>query len=115
MKSTLLLILDGWGHRVEREHNAIVSAHTPIWDKLSNYSPITYLNASGSAVGLPEGQMGNSEVGHLHIGAGRCVPQKLSLIEQKFQKGHIRHHPEIVRLAELGSCPCKDSCQRWRA
>jgi 2,3-bisphosphoglycerate-independent phosphoglycerate mutase len=72
-----LVILDGWGHRETREANAIALAHTPTWDGLWATSTRTLLTASGTAVGLPAGQMGNSEVGHLNLGAGRVVRQDL--------------------------------------
>ena len=74
MKNTkLLLILDGWGYSKNSENNAIVMAHTPNWDNLIDEYPNTLIGTSGKSVGLPEGQMGNSEVGHLTIGAGRIV------------------------------------------
>ena len=71
------MVLDGWGYRREHEGNAIELASTPVWHRLWGSFPRTLLDASGLAVGLPEGQMGNSEVGHLNIGAGRVVPQDL--------------------------------------
>src|SRR5690242_21337168 len=67
----VLIVLDGWGYRAERDGNAIALAKTPTWDALIERYPHTLLDASGAAVGLPAGQMGNSEVGHLNIGAGR--------------------------------------------
>ena len=73
----VLAILDGWGHREDTTDNAIKSANTPIIDSLWHAYPHTLINASGSDVGLPEGQMGNSEVGHLTIGAGRIIQQEL--------------------------------------
>src|ERR687896_1528405 len=73
----VLVVLDGWGYRAEREGNAIAMANTPTWDALWGRAPRTLLEASGLAVGLPEGQMGNSEVGHLNLGAGRVVMQDL--------------------------------------
>jgi len=72
-----LVVLDGWGYRDEREGNAIRLAHVPTWDRVWARAPRTLLEASGLAVGLPEGQMGNSEVGHLNLGAGRVVMQDL--------------------------------------
>ena len=78
----VLVVLDGWGYRREREGNAIELASTPIWHRLWEGFPRTLLEASELAVGLPEGQMGNSEVGHLNIGAGRVVPQDLVRISQ---------------------------------
>ena len=75
----VLVILDGWGYRDNVDGNAISVANTPVMDSLWTVYPHTLIETSGKAVGLPEGQMGNSEVGHLSIGAGRVVPQ-LSLI-----------------------------------
>ncbi|MEY3410927.1 MAG: phosphoglycero mutase cofactor-independent, partial [Pseudomonadota bacterium] len=69
----VLLILDGFGYREDITDNAIAQANKPNWDKLWETYPHTLINASESFVGLPEGQMGNSEVGHLNIGAGRIV------------------------------------------
>ena len=91
-------MLDGWGYRREREGNAIALADTPTWDGLSTQYPRTLLSASGRAVGLPEGQMGNSEVGHLNLGAGRVViagprshrridPRRLVLRESRRSSG----------------------------
>src|SRR5690606_40113696 len=82
----LLLVLDGWGGRPETEGNAIALARTPVWDRLVPAAPATLLDASGLAVGLPEGQMGNSEVGHLNLGAGRVVPQDLVRINQSIDR-----------------------------
>jgi len=76
-RPVVLVVLDGWGYRAERDGNAIALATTPTWDALVKRYPRTLLNASGLAVGLPEGQMGNSEVGHLNLGAGRIVMQDL--------------------------------------
>ena len=73
----LLCILDGWGIRQEREDNAILLAGTPNLERISHGFPFTELQTAGLAVGLPEGQMGNSEVGHTNIGAGRIVYQDL--------------------------------------
>ncbi len=90
-----LVVLDGWGYREEREGNAIEIGHTPVWHGLWASSPRTLLEASGTAVGLPEGQMGNSEVGHLNLGAGRVVPQDLVRISQTIASG------EFYRLQPL--------------
>jgi 2,3-bisphosphoglycerate-independent phosphoglycerate mutase len=83
----VLLVLDGWGYRESREGNAIELASTPVWHDLWQRHPRTLLQASGLAVGLPEGQMGNSEVGHLNLGAGRVVPQDLVRISQSIRSG----------------------------
>lgn len=76
------MILDGWGHAPAAADNAITVAHTPIWDNLWKNHPHTLIHTSGQAVGLPDGQMGNSEVGHMNIGAGRVVYQSLTKIQK---------------------------------
>src|SRR5687768_10886314 len=81
LRPVVLVVLDGWGYRAEREGNAIALARTPTWDALWSRAPKTLLSASGLPVGLPDGQMGNSEVGHLNLGAGRVVMQDLVRIE----------------------------------
>ncbi len=83
----VLLILDGFGHREEQDHNAIAVANTPCWDSLQQNNPKTLLDCSGSLVGLPDGQMGNSEVGHLHIGSGRFVFQDLPKVSNAIEDG----------------------------
>ncbi len=80
-----LIILDGWGYRENTQDNAIAAANTPCWDALWQTAPHTLLEGSGEAVGLPDGQMGNSEVGHLTIGAGRTVYQDLTRIHLAIQ------------------------------
>ena len=94
----LLVVLDGWGYRPEREGNAIELAATPVWHRLWDSFPHTLLDASGLPVGLPEGQMGNSEVGHLNLGAGRVVPQDLVRISQSIQSGEFYQLPPLVEL-----------------
>jgi 2,3-bisphosphoglycerate-independent phosphoglycerate mutase len=94
----VLVVLDGWGYREEREGNAIQLASTPTWQRLWRSYPRTLLEASGLAVGLPEGQMGNSEVGHLNLGAGRVVPQDLVRISQSIQDGSFYQIDPLVRL-----------------
>ena len=94
----VLVVLDGWGYRPEREGNAIELAATPVWHRLWQTHPRTLLEASGLAVGLPEGQMGNSEVGHLNLGAGRVVPQDLVRISQSIQSGEFYQLPPLVEL-----------------
>ena len=86
-KPVVLLILDGWGYREEEDYNAIHGAHTPVWDRLWEECPHTLVGTSGEAVGLPEGQMGNSEVGHLNLGAGRVVYQEFTRISQAIRSG----------------------------
>jgi 2,3-bisphosphoglycerate-independent phosphoglycerate mutase len=94
----VLVVLDGWGYRQEREGNAIELASTPTWHRLWKSYPRTLLDASGLAVGLPEGQMGNSEVGHLNLGAGRAVPQDLVRISQSVQSGDFYSLDPLVQL-----------------
>jgi 2,3-bisphosphoglycerate-independent phosphoglycerate mutase len=86
-RPVVLVVLDGWGHRASSEGNAIAMANTPTWDRLWARAPRTLLEASGLAVGLPEGQMGNSEVGHLNLGAGRVVMQDLVRIGAAIRDG----------------------------
>lgn len=92
----MLVILDGWGYREAREGNAILAARTPNLDHLKEEYPWCFLEASGEAVGLPEGQMGNSEVGHLNIGAGRIVYQDLTRINLSIRKGDFFKNPAFL-------------------
>jgi 2,3-bisphosphoglycerate-independent phosphoglycerate mutase len=92
----VLLVLDGWGYRAEREGNAIAMANVPTWDRLWARAPRTLLEASGEAVGLPCGQIGNSEVGHLNLGAGRVVKQDLVRISQAIADGSFFTNPVFV-------------------
>ena len=87
--TTLLAVLDGWGLSDSIEHNAIHSARTPHWDRLWQVPGTTSLDASGNRVGLPDGQMGNSEVGHMNLGAGRVVYQDLTRIDQAVANGEF--------------------------
>jgi 2,3-bisphosphoglycerate-independent phosphoglycerate mutase len=81
----VLLILDGWGYREATDHNAIYHADTPTWDQLWQQAPHTLISSSGPDVGLPEGQMGNSEVGHMSLGAGRVIYQNITRIGKSIQ------------------------------
>jgi 2,3-bisphosphoglycerate-independent phosphoglycerate mutase len=94
----VLIVLDGWGFRPGREGNAVELGETPTWHRLWSRAPRTLLNASGLAVGLPEGQIGNSEVGHLNLGAGRVVPQDIVRISQAIQSGDFFRLPPLVEL-----------------
>ena len=94
----ILLILDGWGAREAASDNAISQAHTPHWDALLTQYPHTLLDASGESVGLPAGQMGNSEVGHLNIGAGRIIYQDLSRIDRAIADGTFAQNPALVSV-----------------
>src|SRR5699024_3669582 len=86
-KPTVLMILDGYGLNSNCEHSAVCEAKTPVMDQLMSQCPFVKGNASGLAVGLPDGQMGNSEVGHLNMGAGRIVYQELTRITKSIQDG----------------------------
>jgi len=88
-RTTLLVILDGFGHRTAREDNAILAAKTPNLDRLWQNAPNTLISGSGLDVGLPEGQMGNSEVGHMSLGAGRIVYQSITRIDQAIASGEF--------------------------
>ncbi|HET9013283.1 MAG TPA: 2,3-bisphosphoglycerate-independent phosphoglycerate mutase, partial [Gemmatimonadaceae bacterium] len=92
----VLLVLDGWGYRAEKDGNAIAMATVPTWDRLWARAPRTLLEASGEAVGLPCGQIGNSEVGHLNLGAGRVVKQDLVRISQAIADGSFFTNPVFV-------------------
>src|SRR6185503_14235678 len=95
-KPLVLIILDGWGYRADTNANAIALAHKPTYDRLLREYPNTLIHTSGPFVGLPEGQMGNSEVGHLNIGAGRIVHMDSTRIELMIQKGDFFEHPVLV-------------------
>jgi len=91
----LLLILDGFGYREETDSNAVAAAHKPNWDALWRDHPHTLIHASEKFVGLPTGQMGNSEVGHLNIGAGRVVYQDLSRVDVAIEDGTFFSNPAL--------------------
>ena len=96
----MLLILDGWGCRDDQPDNAISTTATPNWDRLLSQHPHTRLETSGEAVGLPVGQMGNSEVGHMNIGAGRIVYQELTRISLAFKEQQVQEKPQIQNLVQ---------------
>ena len=96
----VLVILDGWGYREQIDGNAIAAAKTPVMNSLWTAYPHTFIRTSGKAVGLPEGQMGNSEVGHLNIGAGRVVPQELVRISDAVEDGSILNNPALVQVCQ---------------
>ncbi len=96
-KKTILVILDGWGFGDKSKSDVISTVNTPYWDSLLAKYPNSKLNASGEYVGLPDGQMGNSEVGHLNIGAGRVVFQDLVKINKACEDGSISKNPELVK------------------
>ena len=103
MAKALLMILDGWGIGNHSKSDVIFNTPTPYWDYLLANYPHSQLQASGENVGLPDGQMGNSEVGHLNIGAGRVVYQDLVKINKACADGSILENPEIKRYAAAGA------------
>ena len=98
----LLLILDGFGYREECDHNAICQARKPHWNFLWKTHAHTIIDASEKMVGLPTGQMGNSEVGHMNIGAGRVVYQDYTKIEHAIETGEFRRNPALLKAIEAG-------------
>lgn len=99
-KSAILLILDGFGYSETSKSNAIEKANAPVWDRLWNTYPHTLIKTSGMAVGLPEGQMGNSEVGHMNLGAGRTVYQSLTRVTKAIEDGDFFENEKIVAAVE---------------
>jgi 2,3-bisphosphoglycerate-independent phosphoglycerate mutase len=99
-KPVVLVVLDGWGINMTKEGNAIASAHAPIYESLLRDWPHTQLRASGEAVGLPDGQMGNSEVGHLNLGAGRVVYQDSTRISKAIREGDFFKNPVLLSAME---------------
>ena len=99
-KTALLLILDGWGYREETDSNAIHSADSPVWDSLWSGRPHTLIDTSGKSVGLPAGQMGNSEVGHMNLGAGRVVYQSLTRIDKDIEEGSFFSNPVLTAAVD---------------
>ncbi len=99
-KPTVLMILDGYGLNEKQEGNAVAEAKTPVMDKLMAEYPFVKGNASGLAVGLPDGQMGNSEVGHLNMGAGRIVYQELTRITKEIEDGVFFENEALVKAVE---------------
>jgi 2,3-bisphosphoglycerate-independent phosphoglycerate mutase len=98
-RPVVLCILDGWGHRLECQDNAICQARTPVYDRLLKTCPHGFLDASELEVGLPPGQMGNSEVGHMNLGAGRVVMQDLPRIDQAIADGSLAKNPRLAAFA----------------
>lgn len=96
----VLIILDGWGYREDPQYNAITTTYAPFWQQLWTQYPHTLAIASGPAVGLPKGQMGNSEVGHLHMGAGRMVPQDLTRIDLAIDSEEFDQNPVFIRTID---------------
>lgn len=101
VRPAVLLILDGWGMSDNPDHNAIETARTPVWDRLWARYPHTAIRTSGSAVGLPGGQMGNSEVGHLNLGAGRVVYQEFTRIGRSIRTGSFFTNRTLTDAVDL--------------
>ncbi len=95
-RPTALIILDGWGYREETQDNAIANATTPVWDRLWRDAPHTLVSGSGLDVGLPAGQMGNSEVGHMSLGSGRVIFQNITRIDQAIADGSFDQNPAFT-------------------
>lgn len=125
IRRACLIVLDGWGLAPAGPGNAIALADTPVFDELWAQYPHAELTASGPSVGLPGGQMGNSEVGHLTLGAGAAVPQTLTLIDRAVRGGELATNPvvrealtagERVHLVGMvsdgGSIPASSTCRR---
>ncbi len=103
VRPVLLLILDGFGHRLDGDDNAILHARKPNWDKLTARYPYTAINASEHFVGLPDGQFGNSEVGHLNIGAGRILQQDISRIDCDVAEGTLGRNSVLAQAIEASN------------
>lgn len=99
-KPVVLCIMDGFGHNPSDYGNAIKAANTPRLDEFMKNDPMTYIGASGMDVGLPDGQMGNSEVGHTNIGAGRVVYQELTRITKAITDGDFFKNPAFIGAVE---------------
>lgn len=98
-RPVVLCVLDGWGYRPEAADNAIAQADTPNWDRLWAAGPRALLQASEEEVGLPKGQMGNSEVGHMNLGAGRVVFQDLPMIDKAIRDGDFARNPALLEIS----------------
>ncbi len=99
-RPTVLCILDGWGERAERQNNAVALADTPHWDRMVGHWPTSTMEASAADVGLPAGQMGNSEVGHMNLGAGRIVWQDLPRINTAIEDGSMAREAALARFID---------------
>jgi len=95
-RPVMLMILDGWGYSCNQEWNAVNASHTPVWDRLWNNYPRSLIRASGAEVGLPSDQMGNSEVGHLNIGAGRVVYQEFTRVSRSVKTGSFFNNATLT-------------------
>lgn len=100
-KPIVLIVLDGWGYSENRQFNAIANAKTPTWDRLYNRYPHTLIKGSGAEVGLPSGQMGNSEVGHLNLGAGRVVYQEFTRVSRAIRTGSFFSNQTLTDAVDV--------------
>ena len=117
-KPIVLTVLDGWGYRAETTGNAIALARKPNYDRIIKDFPDTLIQTSGPAVGLPVGQMGNSEVGHLNIGAGRIVHMDSTAIDQLIAEGEFYRQALLLQAMERGRSAQLHLLglrQRWRS
>lgn len=110
-KPVVLMVLDGYGLSDRTEGNAIAMANTPVMDKLMKEYPFVKGNASGLYVGLPDGQMGNSEVGHMNIGAGRIIYQDLTRITKAIEDGEFYKNEELLAAIELANVENRNQMQ----
>ena len=99
-KPLVLVILDGFGHSDSPDYNAIYSANTPVYDRLREQYTHSLISGSGMDVGLPDGQMGNSEVGHMNLGAGRVVYQDFTRITKSIQDGDFFTNPALTTAVD---------------
>ena len=115
-KPLVLTILDGWGFSSTTEGNAIAAARKPTYDLLLREYPNTLVQTSGPSVGLPEGQMGNSEVGHLNIGAGRVIHMDVTRIDRMIASGEFFNNPVLldVHAARQGASPAPNGTVQRR-
>jgi 2,3-bisphosphoglycerate-independent phosphoglycerate mutase len=104
VKRAVLVVLDGWGLADDGPGNAVSQADTPVFDKLWAEHPHTTLTAMGESVGLPAGQMGNSEVGHLNLGAGAIVPQDLARIDKAVEDGSLAENETLRASCPTAAC-----------
>lgn len=103
----VFIIFDGWGNAPDSKHNAISQANTPNWDQLLKISAVRAISGSGVDVGLPDGQMGNSEVGHMHIGAGRIIYQDFTRINQAINDGGFAKNPTLLNAMQFAKAKQK--------
>lgn len=100
IRPVMLIVMDGWGLRTKEHGNAVVAAKTPNYDRYTKQVERSIIETSGEFVGLTSGQMGNSEVGHQNLGAGRVVYQDITLIDKEIEDGHFQKHPKLIPLLE---------------